>query len=51
MMFRICLHQLKLSLLSPKFYIALMVGVVIQTVTAVPLLEYVKATGQPICLV
>ena len=49
-MFRICLHQLKLSLLSPKFYIALMVGVVIQTVTAVPLLEYVKATGQPICL-
>ena len=50
-MFRICLHQLKLSMLSPKFYIALMVGVVIQTVTAVPLLEYVKATGQPICLV
>ena len=50
-MFKICSYQLKLSLTSPKFYIALFVGIFIQTVTAVPLLDYVKATEQPICLV
>lgn len=50
-MFKICLHQLKHSLISPKFYAALIIGIAVQLVTTVPLFDYAKSIGEPLCIV
>lgn len=50
-MFRICVHQLKHAFVSPKFYTALLIGIVVQLVTTAPLYEYASAIGEPLCVV
>ena len=50
-MFRICFHQLKHAFISPKFYTALLIGIVVQLVTTVPLFEYATVIGEPLCIV
>ena len=47
-MFRICAFQLRRSLTSPKVYVALLIGAVMQIVSVTDLLDYSKAAGQPL---
>jgi len=49
-MFKICTHQFKLTLSSPRTYIALFFGCAIQIISAMPLLEYSKALDRPMCI-
>lgn len=49
-MFKVCRHQLLMSLASPKLYIALFLGCAIQVVNAMPLLELAQAYGRPLCI-
>lgn len=49
-MFKICAHQFKLALSSPRTYIALFLGCVIQIISAMPLLEFSKALDRPLCI-
>lgn len=49
-MFKICVHQFKLTLSSPRTYIALFFGCVIQIISAMPLLEFSTALGRPLCI-
>lgn len=49
-MFKICAHQFKLTLSSPRTYIALFLGCVIQIISAIPLLEFSTALGRPLCI-
>ena len=49
-MFKICAHQFKLTLSSPRTYIALFLGCVIQIMSAIPLLEFSTALGRPLCI-
>lgn len=49
-MFKICAHQFKLTLSSPRTYIALFLGCVIQIISAMPLLEFSTALGRPLCI-
>lgn len=50
MMFKICAHQFKLALTSPRTYIALFFGCVIQIISAMPLLEFSMELGRPLCI-
>lgn len=47
-MFKVCKHQLLSSLGSPRFYIALFVGIVVHSLNILPFLELSKAIGEPI---
>lgn len=49
-MFKICRHQLRMALVSPRFYIALFMGCAIHIVGIMPLLEYAKGIGKPLSL-
>ncbi|MCH5339569.1 MAG: hypothetical protein J1E03_12360 [Acetatifactor sp.] len=49
-MFKICRHQLRMALASPRFYIALFMGCAIQIVGIMPLLEYAQGMGKPLSL-
>lgn len=49
-MFKICAHQFKLTLSSPRAYIALFFGCVIQIISAMPLLEFSTALGRPLSI-
>lgn len=49
-MFKICLHQLRMALASPRFYIALFMGCAIHIVGIMPLLEYGSGVGRPLCI-
>ena len=49
-MFKICAHQFKLTLSSPRAYIALFFGCVIQLISAMPLLEFSTALDRPLCI-
>lgn len=49
-MFKICAHQFKLALSSPRTYIALLLGCVIQIISAMPLLEFSAALDRPLCI-
>lgn len=50
-MFKICMHQLRHALVSPKFYTAILIGVVVQLITSVPLYDYAETIGEPLCIV
>ena len=49
-MFKICRHQFTQSLLSPRFYIALLIGITIQSLNILPLLEFSETINEPINL-
>ncbi len=49
-MFKICKHQLKIAFSSPRIYIALFFGSVMQIVSEMPLLEFSKSIGKPLCI-
>lgn len=49
-MFKICRHQLRMALASPRFYIALFMGCAIHIVGLMPLLEYAQGIGKPLCV-
>ena len=49
-MFKICRHQLRMALASPRFYVALFMGCAIHIVGIMPLLEYAKGIGKPLSL-
>lgn len=49
-MFKICRRQFAQSLLSPRFYIALLIGITIQSLNILPLLNYAEAINEPINL-
>ena len=50
-MLRICAHQMKQALLSPRFYVALLIGAVVQMVTTVPLFDFAQSIGEPLHIV
>ena len=50
-MFRVCSHQLKISLCSPRIYIAVFAGIVIQIVSLISFLDFSKTIGKPLCVV
>lgn len=47
-MFRICRHQFGQAFSSPRVYIALLLGCVIQIISSMPLLEFSKQLGKPL---
>ena len=49
-MFRVCSHQLKISLCSPRIYIAVFAGIVIQIVSLISFLDFSKTIGKPLCV-
>lgn len=49
-MFRVCSHQLKISLCSPRIYIAVFAGIVIQIVSLISFLGFSKTIGKPLCV-
>lgn len=49
-MFKICLYQFRQSFSSPRFYIALLIGSVMQIVSSIPLLDFAKMQNQPLCI-
>ncbi len=49
-MFKICRRQFANSLLSPRFYIALLVGITVQSLNIVSLLEFTEVIGESACI-
>ncbi len=49
-MFKVCKQQLILTFSSPKIYIALVIGCVMQVLAAMPLLEFSYVLGVPLSL-
>ncbi len=49
-MFKVCLYQLRQAFSSPRVYIALLIGIVMQIVSSIPLLDYVRMLNQPLCI-
>lgn len=47
-MFKICKHQFRQAFLSPRIYLAILLGCSIQIISAFPLLEYSSAMGKPL---
>lgn len=47
-MFKICAHQFRQAFLSPRLYLALILGCTIQIISAFPLLDFSKAMGEPL---
>lgn len=47
-MFKICAHQIRNTLTSPRLYLSLLLGCVVQAISAFPLLEFSKALGRPL---
>lgn len=47
-MFKICAHQFRQAFLSPRLYLALLLGCAIQIISVFPLLDFSKAMGQPL---
>lgn len=48
-MFKVCRHQLRTALASPRVYAALFVGCVVQIVCIMPLAEFAEDVGKPLC--
>lgn len=49
-MFKIFRHQLRMAFASPRFYISLFIGCVIQIVGIMPLFDYVRGVGKPLSI-
>jgi len=49
-MFKICKHQLALAFSSPRIYIALIIGCIIQLFDAINLLDYANMIDKPLCI-
>lgn len=49
-MFKICRHQLQMAFSSPKIYISLFFGSIMQIVSAMPLLDFSKKIQKPLCI-
>ena len=49
-MFKVCRHQLMRSLLSPRFYAALLFGITVQLLTITPLMTYAESVSEPVCI-
>lgn len=49
-MFKICVHQLKKAFKSPRLYISICFGCVMQVVSVLPLLEYSDTIQKPLCV-
>ena len=47
-MFKICAHQFRQAFLSPRLYLALILGCAIQIISVFPLLDFSKAMGNPL---
>lgn len=47
-MFKICKHQFGQALSSPRVYLALLLGCVVQIISSMPLLEFSKQIGKPL---
>lgn len=47
-MFKICAHQFRQALFSPRLYLALILGCTIQIISVFPLLDFSKAMGEPL---
>lgn len=47
-MFKICKHQFLLALISPRIYIALFIGCVMQIISSMPLLEFSQLLDKPL---
>lgn len=47
-MFKICYNQFRRTIFSPKFYVALLIGVVMQIVAIMPLLEFSERIDSPL---
>lgn len=47
-MLKICRHQFSQTFRSPRLYLALLLGCVIQIISAFPLLDFSKAMGKPL---
>ncbi|HOV40393.1 MAG TPA: hypothetical protein PLM59_01250 [Oscillospiraceae bacterium] len=49
-MFKICLYQLRQAFSSPRIYIALLIGSVMQIISCIPLFDFAKMQNQPLCI-
>lgn len=49
-MFKICKHQLQMAFSSPRIYISLFWGSVMQIVSAMPLLDFSEKLQKPLCI-
>lgn len=49
-MLKICKHQLQIAFTSPRIYIAIFLGCVMQIVSVMPLLEFSKGLNKPLCI-
>lgn len=49
-MFKICRHQMRMVLTSPRLYISLFMGCAVQIIGIMPLLEYAEGVGKPLCV-
>ena len=49
-MFKIFRHQLRMAFASPRFYISLFMGCVIQIVGIMPLFDYARGVGKPLSI-
>ncbi len=47
-MFKICVHQFRQAFLSPRLYLALILGCAVQIICLFPLLEFSKALCEPL---
>lgn len=49
-MFKVCIHQLRYTFTSVKFYIALFIGCAVQIISIMPLLSYAEYLAKPLCV-
>lgn len=49
-MFKVCHHQLMRSFLSPRFYVALLIGIVVHSLNITPLITYAESISEPVCI-
>lgn len=49
-MLKICLHQLRIAVKSPRLYLTILIGCVMQIVSVTPLLNYACAIDKPLCI-
>lgn len=47
-MFKICTHQLRRSFTTPRIYIAFMIGIVLQIISVIPILEFSQYLNKPL---
>ena len=49
-MFKICMAQLHRTFRCPRFYIAAVVGCIMQIISILPLARFAKSVGAPLCV-